>query len=114
MSNEADRIYFIGQNGKILKQCDCSSCGFYTLTPSDHYVRIVVEYPSGAKIYLNPVFRYGPGTRNRLSFHINYVLTDMRRALAAIVAAFWLIFGFSFTFARSSSKTFLTQPFNVL
>jgi len=56
MSKPADQISFVGQNGKLLEETKNILSATYIIKPGDRYVRTVIEYGSGAWIFLNPVF----------------------------------------------------------
>lgn len=51
-------IKFIGQNGITLKTIVNCDSAFYTIKPTDTYVRIEIDYGRGQKMFLNPIFRY--------------------------------------------------------
>jgi hypothetical protein len=57
LSEEVEDIYFIGQNGQIKDQSGPGHKAFYSFTPEDTYIRVVVHHLDG-KMFLNPLVRY--------------------------------------------------------
>lgn len=98
MSETANHISFVGQNGKILKVINDSSSAFYIIKPGDHYVRTVIDYPFGRKILLNPVFRYNK-TYNRTAFaQINLLQTSIKRISGLLIFVIWIRIAIPFVF----------------
>ena len=58
LSGAAARFRFVGQGGRELKAAPGGLEASYTMGPDDTYVRTEILFGGGAKIYLNPVFRY--------------------------------------------------------
>lgn len=110
MSDTANQISFIGQNGKLLQTSGHVSCADYIIKPRDHYVRAVIDYPSGASIFLNPVFRYDRSNKISTSFQVNPYLTNIKRVFGLLVFAIWIRMAFSFVFIINSRKVPVMKP----
>ena len=93
---QAKSIEFIGQDGRLLKEMDSASSGWYKIRPEDPYVRPEIRFfnnsgGTGTIFYLNPVFRYrGKIPGNELRAKINYTRTWILR-LFSIPSLFALI-----------------------
>src|SRR5207249_2931219 len=98
MSDTANQISFIGQNEKLLQRNSHVSSADYSIKAQDNYVRVVIDYPSGTSIFLNPVFRYDMTNKMSTSFHINPYLTKIKRILGLLLIATWFRIAFSFVF----------------
>ena len=79
---------FIGQGGTILKEEECKKEDtvtnvFYSIQPSDQYVRTVLTFFDGTTMWLNPVTRHDSEVivKQRLD-HISYLWT----------AALWMVY----------------------
>jgi len=85
VSEQPLKINFIGQNGKLRKSVLLSKDAWYKFQPEDTYIRtyilFMIAFPNGkrgtgAKFYLNPVFRYdGQPPSNALKAEINRPFT---------------------------------------
>ena len=81
VSKSIQNVRFIGQNGDMLKeryynQEDSVTKTFYNIQPSDQYVRTVLTFHDGTKMWLNPVTRHESEVivKQRLD-HISYLWT---------------------------------------
>jgi hypothetical protein len=101
MSELADQVSFVGQNGKLLAKNKNTFSAMYVIKPEDSYVRTVIDYGSATSILLNPVFRYNKGKKISTSFHINAYETSIKRILGLSILAFWLRIAFAFIFLKS-------------
>ncbi len=57
LSDDAEDIHFIGQNGQIKHQSGPGRIASYSFTSEDTYIRTVVHHSDG-KMFLNPLVRY--------------------------------------------------------
>ena len=88
VSKPIKNVKFIGQNGTILKErafkkgSDVTEA-FYSIQPSDQYVRTVIQFFDNSTMWLNPVTRHESAsiTKQRLD-HISYAWT----------ATLWMIY----------------------
>ena len=101
MSDPADQISFIGQNGKLLAKNKNTFSASYVIKPEDSYVRTVIDYGSGTSIFLNPVFRYDKARKISTSFRANVFETSIKRVLGLSILAFWLRIAIPFIFSQS-------------
>jgi hypothetical protein len=101
MSQKADQISFIGQNGKLLETLKNTCSTYYVIKPEDTYLRAVIDYPSGTSIFLNPVFRYDKTTKLSSSFHLNGYLTNFKRVIGLLFFVIWARIAFPFVLGRS-------------
>jgi hypothetical protein len=106
MSDPADQISFIGQNGKLLAKNKNTISATYIIKPEDRYVRTVIDYGSGTSIFLNPVFRYNKAKKMSTSFQAKVYTTNIKRILGLSTLAFWLRIAIPFIF----SKSYQTKP----
>jgi hypothetical protein len=106
MSDPADQISFVGQNGKLLAKNKNTISARYIIRPEDHYIRTVIDYGSATTIFLNPVFRYNKAKKISTSFHVNAYETSIKRILGLLILAFWLRIAIAFIF----SKSYRTKP----
>lgn len=58
ISEPAEKVTFIGQDGKILRKVYNTDEASYFIQPWDTYVRTEIKFPNSTMFYLNPVFRY--------------------------------------------------------
>ena len=106
MSEQADQISFVGQNGKLLAKNKNIFSATYIIKPGDRYVRTVIEYGSGAGIFLNPVFRYNKTKKISTLSGVKIYETNIKRILGLSILAFWLRIAIPFIF----SKSYRTKP----
>lgn len=106
MSEQADQISFVGQNGKLLTKNKNVSSASYVIKPEDRYVRTVIDYGAGTSIFLNPVFRYDKAKKISPSFMINRYQTNIKRILGLLIFVFWLRIAIPFIL----SKSYRTKP----
>jgi len=104
MSEPANRISFIGQNGKLLEAQENNSSALYVIKQEDHYIRTVIDYPSGTRIFLNPVFRYNKTNKILPSFHVNIFRTNLKRVTGLLFFIIWIIKAFPLVFSRRPRK----------
>ena len=110
MSEPADKISFIGQNGKLLQTSEHAGSASYLIQPADRYVRAVIDYPDGRSIFLNPVFRYEKTHLLSSFFHINVYATNIKRALGLLFFVIWARIAFSLLFIKSPRKQPAAEP----
>ena len=101
MSELADQVSFVGQNGKLLAKNKNTFSAMYVIRPEDRYVRTVIDYGSGTSIFLNPVFRYNKGKKISTSFYVSAYETSIKRILGLSILAFWLRIAIAFIFRKS-------------
>ena len=101
MSELADQVSFVGQNGKLLAKNKNTFSAMYVIRPEDRYVRTVIDFGSGASIFLNPVFRYSKGKKISTSFYVSAYETSIKRILGLSILAFWLRIAIAFIFRKS-------------
>jgi len=105
MSQQPDQIAFLGQNGELMKVQNKTTSAWYVIKPDDHYVRAVIDYPSGTSIFLNPVFRYSKTNKLSLSFHLNAYQTNFKRVIGLLISMIWTRIAFQFSFSKSQRKS---------
>ncbi len=106
MSDPADQISFIGQNGKFLAKNKNTLSSRYIIKPEDRYIRTVIDYGSATSIFLNPVFRYNKAKRMSTSFQVNAHETNIKRILGLSILALWLRIAIPFI----ASKSYRARP----
>jgi len=106
MSDPADQISFVGQNGKLLGKNKNTSSAKYVIQREDRYIRTIIDYGSITSIFLNPVFRYNKSKKISTPFQINAYETNMKRILGLSILAFWLRIAIPFIV----SKSYRTKP----
>lgn len=86
MSEAADSIRFIGQNGKVLLSTTNNRWATYKIKNEDTYVRSEIYYPSQTTIYLNPILRYeGDFPRSMKTAKINESSTMAMHSLYVVI-----------------------------
>ena len=110
MTQQADQISFIGQNGKLLNAQKNACSAKYVIKKEDRYVRAVIDYPSGTSIFLNPVFRYDKTIKLSSSFHVNSYLTNFKRVIGLLLFVIWARIAFQYAFSSRSRKSLVIKP----
>lgn len=85
---------FIGQDGKVLKHMENTTCAFYVIQPEDPYVRVMLRLPRLTFFYLNPITRHvGPEPDDQSTAAINPSQTVFYYLVyvLVIIAALWSI-----------------------
>ena len=95
LSQPAKTIDFIGQNGKLKKSVSNVITATYEIQPDDSYIRTEILFPSGAKYYLNPVFRYNSDSSvyNKLPV-VNIIKTIIYRSIIILIILLLLVIMF--------------------
>jgi len=58
LTEPAEKITFVGQDGKVLRNIANTDEGTYFIQPWDTYIRTEIMFPNHTRFFLNPVFRY--------------------------------------------------------
>ena len=94
LTNKADSIVFIGQNGKIVHKSIKSDSASYKFKLSDTYIR-TVAYNSNSHMYLNPALRIKgdiPPLNCNVDIETNFIKTWLFRILAFIFSISLVLF----------------------
>ena len=94
LTNKADSIVFIGQNGKIVHKSIKSDSASYKFKSSDTYIR-AVAYNSNSHMYLNPALRIKgdiPPLNCNVDIETNFIKTWLFRILAFIFSISLVLF----------------------
>ena len=94
LTNKADSIVFIGQNGKIVHKSIKSDSASYKFKSSDTYIR-AVAYNSNSHMYLNPALRIKgdiPPLNCNVDIETNFIKTWLFRILALIFSISLVLF----------------------
>lgn len=94
LTNKADSIVFIGQNGKIVHKSIKSDSASYKFKLSDTYIR-AVAYNSNSHMYLNPALRIKgdiPPLNCNVDIETNFIKTWLFRILALIFSISLVLF----------------------
>ncbi len=87
LSATAEKISFIGQNGKVLSEITSVQKASYAIRKPDTYVRTVITFADTSSIYLNPIVRYsGEKPVSKLSAKINARATNFLRIVYFLIA----------------------------
>jgi hypothetical protein len=105
LNQQVKSIDFIGQNGKLKKSVANVSSAQYNINSDDSYIRTEILFPSGAKYYLNPVFRYNGITPHNAIPQIDFTLTQIRRTIIIILILFLIALIFYKTLKFKSLKS---------
>ena len=105
LTEKAQSIDFIGQNGKLLASfSDCKNVQ-YELKTSDCYARAKITFDNGTQIYLNPVFFTNATNFAQIQNPVNYTETIIFKLIGASLCAAWLLWAWSFINGGRSSKS---------
>ena len=105
LTEKAQSIDFIGQNGKLLASfSDCKNVQ-YELKTSDCYARTKITFENGTQIYLNPVFYTNATNFAQVQNPVNYTETIIFKIIGTLLYAAWLLWAWSFINRGRSSKS---------
>jgi hypothetical protein len=105
LSKKAEKIDFIGQNGKLLASFTDSKNAQYELKTSDYYARAKITFENGTQIYLNPVFFTNTTNFAQVQNPINFTETIIFKLIGTLLYAAWLLWAWSFISGGRSSKS---------
>jgi hypothetical protein len=87
LSDTAEKISFIGQDGKLLSELKSAKNAMYPIKKSDTYVRTVITFADSSSIYLNPIVRYsGEKLVSKLSAKVDAKATNFLRIIYFLIA----------------------------
>jgi len=87
LSDRAERIRFLKQEGALIHREHDTCCASYVFKPDDNYIRIEAIFANGTEFYLNPVVRYnGTSITQQEAPTLNKPKTWLQRGIALIMA----------------------------
>ena len=105
LTEKAQSIDFIGQNGKLLASFTDRKNVQYQLKTSDCYARAKITFENGTQIYLNPVFYTQTSNFAQIQNPVNYTETLIFKLIGALLYAAWLFWAWIFINGGRSSKS---------
>lgn len=105
LTEKAQSIDFIGQNGKLLASFTDRKNVQYQLKMSDCYARAKITFENGTQIYLNPVFYTQTSNFAQIQNPVNYTETLIFKLIGALLYAAWLFWAWIFINGGRSSKS---------
>lgn len=100
LTDTADSIKFISQNGEVREKFCSVNGGRYIIQESDPYIRITSYYPNGVVLYSNAFARYSDGDSpyRELEHPVNWPLTVIYNIVIGFIVA--LISRFTYLFLK--------------
>lgn len=107
ISESAEKIKFIGQNGKVLRTIYNADEASYFIQPWDTYVRTEIKFPNSTMFFLNPVFRYsGKNPMPNAMASINHKQTLIYRIISFSVLILLVVFAYYIVKKRKRKRRY--------